>query len=287
MVVRKRGSVSLRNALLVERQVNLKRSDGFKEFLELIYQQFNTEGFVDTDPIFFPKTLQGNTEYIAFISALFAYGKVNLIKGFLSNFFDRFGLNPFGIEPFKKHGLYYRFQKEQDITVLCEFIRGVYQDYGSIEYFFTSKSLSLETSLEKFIEHARQFGFQRGASEGYLFLFPKYGSSGLKRFRMFLRWMVRDRDIDFGLWKGYEKRELVFPVDTHILRFGKNIGALSSSSNTHLNALKITDFFKIYDPEDPLKYDFTITRLGMLNGCLFRKNSNCELCTIFDSCFFK
>lgn len=286
MVKRKRGDVNLKNVRPVGKVINLRKSKNLKEFLDYIYQMFNNEGFVETDPIFFPKTLQGNTEFIAFASSVFAYGRVNLIKNFLNSFFTEIGVNPFEIDFEKKHELYYRFQKNQDIMIFCEFMKNVYINYGSIESFFKSKSPSLENSLEKFIEYARQFGLEKKASEGYLFLFPKYGSSGLKRFRMFLRWMVRDKDIDFGLWKGYKKSELVFPVDTHILRFGKNIGILSNTSNTHLNALKITDFFRLYDTEDPLKYDFTLTRLGMLNGCIFKKNFQCEACTLFDDCVF-
>lgn len=264
----------------------MKKNSNFGVFLETIYTKFNTEGFVETDPVFFPKTLNGNTEFVAFISSVFAYGKVNLIKNFLGNFFDEMGTNPFEIDVLKKHELYYRFQKKYDITVLCEFMKDVYNNYGSIESFFITKSTSLENSLEKFIHYAREFGLKKDASDGYLFLFPKYGSSGLKRFRMFLRWMVRDKDIDFGLWKNYKKNELIFPVDTHILRFGKNIGILSNTSNTHLNALKITEFFKMYDSEDPLKYDFTLTRIGMLNGCIFKKNSQCEACQFFNGCAF-
>ncbi len=255
------------------------------DFWEYIYNQFTSEVYIDTDPILFPKTYSGNIEFIGLVASLFAYGRVSSIQAFLKDFFHHYGTDPFFIKTFNSR-LYYRFQNAYDIQVLLEFLVDIYKKYGSFENFFRYISLNLEDALSGFLNMASEFGCCKGAGKGYFFLFPSYGKSGLKRLRMFLRWMVRKDSIDFGLWKNYSSAMLTYPIDTHILRFGLNFGVLTNDSNSHRNALKITRYFKSINPDDPVKYDFAITRLGMLNRCIFTNSRACENCSISGKCIF-
>lgn len=254
-------------------------------FWEHIYSQYTRAEFIGTDPIIFPSTIDGNKEYISLVSSLFAYGRVNSIQDFLKKFFYRYGNDPFDTDN-SEAKLYYRFQTAEDIRLLVTLIKGIYLQYGSVQNFFVNLSDSLEKALEGFLDYARGFGAENNAGRGYFFLFPKYGKSGLKRLRMFLRWMVRKDDVDFGLWGAYKTGELLYPPDTHILRFAKNFGIISSEANSHRNARLITDYFKTIDKQDPVKYDFAITRLGMLNSCKFKRSVSCEVCGLKNGCLF-
>jgi len=255
------------------------------KFWESIYFQYTRSRFIGSDPILLPNRIDGNKEYISFVSSLFAYGRVNAIQNFLENFFSRYGNDPFGIDS-SEAKLYYRFQTSEDIRLLVLLIKEIYMKYGSIQNFFKNISSNLENALEGFLDYARKVGVENSAGRGYFFLFPKYGDSGLKRLRMFLRWMVRKDDVDFGLWDVYKASELLYPLDTHILRFAKGFGIINTEVNSHRNARLITDYFRGVNEKDPVRYDFAITRLGMLNFCKFKTSVNCEVCALKNDCLF-
>ena len=103
---------------------------------------------------------------------------------------------------------------------------------------------------------------------------------------MFLRWMVRKDDIDFGLWEGFNKQSLYMPADTHILRMSANLGIISSSEKGKKAVVKVTNFFKSLNEEDPAKYDFSLTRLGIVSNCQYSRNDICNGCVHKKVCIF-
>lgn len=277
MVKRKRVGVSPRSAQNAGEQILLKNRDNLLNFLEHCYSIYNRVEYVKTDPIFFPTIQEGEREYIAFVSALFAYGKVSLINNFLQRFFDHYGIKPNTLKN-SDPNIYYRFQSHDDVYKIYYFLMDVYERYGSIERCFLSFSDNLEDALGKFVKFGRDFGIKHDAGSGFFQLFPDPKNSGLKRIRMFLRWMVRKDEIDFGLWKNFDKKDLIYPIDTHILRFAFKNGIVKNETNSLKNAIKITEFFKEINSEDPLKYDFTITRLGMVCRCEYEIKADCGVC---------
>ncbi|MCX8083486.1 MAG: TIGR02757 family protein [Calditerrivibrio sp.] len=282
---KKRVDVNPKSVQNVEAQTHLKNKDKLYSFLEASYNNLNKVAYISSDPIFFPKTIEGNTEYISFVSSMFAYGKVAMIKAFLKSFFDHYGLQPTGDRSMSKE-MYYRFQKSIDIYNLYRFICDIYERHGSINRFFLSLSNDLETAIKLFIAQARSYGKDKNCTNGYFQLFPDPEKSGLKRLRMFLRWMIRHDEIDFGIWKGYDKKDLIYPIDTHILKFAQRNCIIPNNTNNLTNAIRITDFFKSLSPIDPLKYDFTITRLGMIYGCNFEDGDICKSCNLTNICPF-
>lgn len=283
--MKKREDVSQKSVLSVENSEHLTKNNNLKHFFEKIYKKYSAESYLGTDPIIFPKTYKGDTEYIAFISSLFAYGQVRLIQNFLTNFFELYGTEVKS-KLREKQNIYYRFQTSKDIYLLIKFLHKIYRDYGSIEGCFLSLSDDIEESLEHFLLLAKNFGEEHNAGVGYFFLFPTYGKSGLKRMRMFLRWMVRDTDVDFGLWKKFHKSKLIYPLDTHILKFSKKLKIIDSEVGSFKNSLAITAFFRSIAPDDPLKYDFPITRLGIVNKCLILDPNKCINCEFSNLCPF-
>lgn len=118
----------------------------------------------------------------------------------------------------------------------------------------------------------------RRHSHGFLHFFPSpEKGSPCKRLTLFLRWMIRDKDIDMGIWKGIPKNKLVIPLDTHIARISKCLGFTRRKSVDWTTAIEITESLKSLDRDDPLKYDFALCHLGVTKVCSKLRCSECNL----------
>ena len=96
----------------------------------------------------------------------------------------------------------------------------------------------------------------------FMFPVPEKGSA-CKRMNLFLRWMVRKDDLDFGLWREIHTSKLVIPVDTHVARISRSLRLTKRKNVSWKMAEEITEKLKKFDPEDPVKYDFAICHIGM------------------------
>ena len=93
--------------------------------------------------------------------------------------------------------------------------------------------------------------------QGFYHLIPNPQNNGtMKRMNMYLRWMVRDGEVDLGIWDFIPKSELLIPVDVHVARISREMGLLSRKSNDKKAVLELTENLKKLDPKDPVKYDF-------------------------------
>jgi len=104
-------------------------------------------------------------------------------------------------------------------------------------------------------------------SRGFNFLIGKQtqkskGSGTLKRWMLFIRWMVRKDSIDMGLWGKVRKSDLIIPLDTHTFHVSRKLGLLKRKSYDLHAAIELTQQLKSFDPDDPLKYDFALYRIG-------------------------
>ena len=189
------------------------------------------------DPILIAK--EKKDEYISLVCALFAYGNVKAIIKFLRSIdFDILEENEEKIKKNINH--YYRFQSSEDVK----------------QFFITLKRLKNEDRLENIF------------LKGYSFLIGnRYkrktkGCSPYKRWNMYLRWMVRDDEIDFGLWKNVDTKDLIIPLDTHTFKVSQKLGLLTRKTYDLESAIQLTNKLKEFDKDDPVKYDFAIYRLG-------------------------
>ena len=80
---------------------------------------------------------------------------------------------------------------------------------------------------------------------------------------MFLRWMVRDGEVDFGIWKNIKKSDLIIPLDTHVARISRKFNLLNRKQNDFKSAYELTQKLKEFDENDPVKYDFALFGLGI------------------------
>jgi len=204
---------------------------------------------------------------ISLICALFAYGNVKQIVKFLDSLdFSLLTKSDDEIkEALKNH--YYRFQKSEDIVAL----------------FIALKRLNETTSLEKIFVDAYNTNsnvidginaliemltsLYPHSTQGYNFLTSKVtkktkGAGALKRWMMYLRWMVREDNIDMGLWSGVSKKDLIMPLDTHTFNVSKKLGLLKRKTYDLQAAIELTETLRSFDKNDPLKYDFALYRIG-------------------------
>ena len=217
------------------------------------------------DPILVAKRY--NDPCISLICALFAYGNVKQIVKFLDSLdFSLLSKSDDEIkEALKNH--YYRFQKSDDVIALFVALKRLHVE-STLEDIFKKgydKEKSVIEGINSIIS-ALHVEVQRD-TQGYNFLVGKIttktrGTGALKRWMMWLRWMVRHDNIDMGLWSGVDKKDLIMPLDTHTFNVGLKLGLLQRKTYDLQAAIELTQTLRTFDNNDPLKYDFALYRLG-------------------------
>ena len=168
------------------------------------------------------------------------------------------------------------------------------EESGSIRAFFQigyeGTAEDIGSALDSFCTRARAFDLDHvyGGSlsrRGFAYFFPRpVDGSACKRLNLYLRWMVRNDRVDFGLWPGVDPAKLVVPLDTHIIRVGTCLGLTRRRSPGWAMAREITAGLRRWDPADPVKYDFALCHLGMHNICGFNQTQRDQLCPLRGIC---
>jgi uncharacterized protein (TIGR02757 family) len=207
-----------------------------------------------------------NDEVIALICALFAYGNAKQIVKFLSSLdFDLLKESDKEIKKALKNH-YYRFQNSEDMTQFFITLKRLKQE-SSIEELFLEgyqKENSVLDGLKTLI--TKLWSLNSYNSQGYKFLLGSppcaKSSSTYKRWNMYLRWMVRDDEIDLGLWSSVDKCDLLIPLDTHTFKVSQKLGLLKRKTYDLKAVIELTEKLKTFDKNDPIKYDFALYRIG-------------------------
>jgi uncharacterized protein (TIGR02757 family) len=238
-------------------------------------------------------------EIAGFLASALAYGRVQQIEKSVESLLLKMGDSPYEFvvnfdkaERKKLSGFWHRFTSGDDISDLLELFRQVLLEYGSIEKFFVQgysrNDKNIVNALTAFCDGFYKIYAERNnrqVSRGLKFLLAgPDGGSASKRLNLFLRWMVRKDDVDAGLWRSVDKAKLIVPIDVHMGRLCKIIGLYDGRSVSLSSALKITAGFAMIEPGDPAKYDFALSRIGIVEDCNGRYRQGCEMCELFDYC---
>ena len=230
-------------------------------------------------------------EIAGFLSALFAYGAVEQIEKFLTALLGIMGKSPakfiksFSAKDKKLFKLLkYRFNTGEDIVSLLEILKKVLGRYGSLENLFlegySDSDKNIIPAATKFIQ-----ALNGKTSDGLKFLLSDPARGGTcKRLFLFLRWMVRKDQVDTGLWKKIDKTKLIVPVDVHMGRLSRISGLHNRKTMNLKAAIEITEGFRQICPADPVKYDFSLCRIGILENCTGKKNNYCPNCELAKFC---
>jgi len=268
-----------------------------KRLLEKLYTKYNHRACVPPDPLQFVYryTKRPDMEITAFLASALAYGRVRQIERSLTQLFDRMDNAPYAfVSRFdrprraKLRSFKHRFTTGDDLSDLLALFRRVFDDYGSLESFFAlgrhSEHTTVLPALSIFCDSlCRMHGGQVPAGLNYLLANPDRGSVS-KRLHLFLRWMVRHDEVDPGLWTCIDKAKLLVPMDVHLSRLCRLLGLHNDQTISPSTALKVTQAFAQMEPGDPVKYDFALSRLGILENCTGRPGSACESCGIRRTC---
>jgi uncharacterized protein (TIGR02757 family) len=78
--------------------------------------------------------------------------------------------------------------------------------------------------------------------------------------------MVRDdkKGVDFGIWKNISSAQLVCPIDVHVSRVAKKLNLLTRKQTDWQSAIALTTILSSLDKTDPVKYDFALFGLGVV-----------------------
>ena len=213
-------------------------------------------------------------EFIILLCALFAYGNAKLIVKFLDSL--DFSLLEKSDEIIDKEldKFYYRFQNAQDIKMIFKTFKRM-KNEDSLNNIFVNaykKENSILEGIDALIQKIHKISNYN--SQGFTFLvsspfkrdkqgiIKENGNAPYKRWNMYLRWMVRDDNLDLGLWKGIDKKDLILPLDTHTFKVSQKLGLLTRKNYDLKSALMITNKLKEFDKLDPIKYDFSLYRIG-------------------------
>lgn len=268
-----------------------------KQILDKLYRDYDFKNRILHDPIEFPHRYKRpeDIEISGFIASCFAYGRVDLFKPVIQKILSVMGKSPYDfLADFKVkkhgrlvHGLKYRFNSNNDICCLLHVTSELIKKHGGMKALFKTHYHDTDANISagltglvdtlSNIDTTPVYGENiKPASFLQLFPSPAKGSA-CKRMNLFLRWMIRDKDIDFGIWNDIPKNKLVMPLDTHIARISKCLGLTTRSSQDWKMAVEITESLRKLDNEDPVKYDFALCHQGISRACSKSNCNNCEL----------
>lgn len=268
-----------------------------RDFLEALYTRFHHAETVARDPLSFPRRYEDplDQEVVGFIAASLAFGNVRALMARCADLLDRLGPRPSealaALAPSRAldlvAGFRHRFVGPGETASLLVALGRLAHEDGGLKPSF----------LEGFRKHghvrqglwtlARAI-HQRsgGGSPGFLVPLPS-PSHASKRLFLFLRWMVRRDGLDLGLWREVRPADLVMPLDVHVFRVAGFLGLLPRRrSGPRLgDALALTEALRRYDPDDPVRYDFALSHLGISRACRGRADpAACPRCPLVAAC---
>ena len=257
--------------------------------------------FLDPDPLVLVRQFNDprDQEIAGLLAASVAFGGVRTIMADVGGLLARMDNAPWEtvcrFDPARDarrfDGWYHRFINGRDIAALCWAMRRAIDAYGSLgalfSHFFEPPHDDIAPALTRFVGHLRGLDpapIAPGRHYPYLLSSPADGSA-CKRMNLYLRWMVRRRSPDLGVWRMLPPSHLIMPVDTHVARISRHIGLTDRATVNWNMARDITHALRRIDASDPVKFDYAICRLGILDHCPRRRDpATCAQCLIRDVC---
>jgi uncharacterized protein (TIGR02757 family) len=263
------------------------------DILNELYRDINHRRYVHPDPLEFlyPYRRRADREIVALVASSLAYGRVAQILKSVSDVLGRIGPHPAeyladttpGTIRRAMRGFKHRFSTGEHIAGMLIGARSVIAKHGSLGACFAEGvSDDHATVLEALKAFVAEITDAAGEDLGHLLPDPARGSA-CKRLCLMLRWMVRKDKVDPGGWSGVPMSKLLIPLDTHMHRIATDLGVTKRKAADMRTVVEITEAFGRLAPEDPVRYDFALTRLGIrsdmdietfLQRCTNRKQSD-------------
>lgn len=247
-----------------------------KALLEDRYRKFDNPAFIANDPICIPHRFakQQDIEISGFFASILAWGQRKTIINKCTELLHRFDNQPYDFilnhtDADLKNllGFKHRTFNDTDLLYLVHFLQQHYRQSETLETAFTGGS-----PLENQSQKARLTYFYN-----YVFRLPEAPhrtrkhisspakNSACKRINMYLRWMVRKDKfgVDFGRWQTMQPADLICPCDVHVDRVARKLKLIQRKQTDWQTAEELTSALRLFDPADPVKYDFALFGLGI------------------------
>lgn len=251
--------------------------NNLKSILDEYVEQFNHSCFIENDPISIPYafTKKQDIEITAFWTSMLAWGQRKTIINKAKELFERMDNAPFDFiknhkEKDRKRFLDFKHRTFQatDTLYFLEFLQWFYQSHDSLEEAFLKNMSDGDAHIGKALEgfHQLFFSLPDAPQRTRKHISTPVRKSACKRLNMFLRWMVRqdDKGVDFGIWEKIKPAQLLMPLDVHVDRVARKFNLIERKQTDWLTVLELTEKLREFDKNDPVKYDFALFGLGVL-----------------------
>jgi uncharacterized protein (TIGR02757 family) len=244
-----------------------------KKLLDRLYEEYHRREFVHPDPleVLYRFEQLRDREVAALVVGSLAYGRVAQILKSVSVVLQTMSPSPYR---FVRHhsdkeiatafcDFKHRFTTGTQLAAMLVGLKHVLKSYGSLQScFMAGFRKDSNTVFDALSFFTGEIITGAGQPLGHLLPLPQRGSA-CKRLHLFLRWMVRKDEVDPGGWEKVPRSALIVPVDAHMHRIGRQLGLTQRRTADLQTAMDITNCFRSIVPEDPVKYDFCLTRIGI------------------------
>lgn len=275
-----------------------------REPLDRLYRTFDHRESA-SDPIHIVRRFESaeDREIVGFCSAALAFGRVASVLHSIESLLAAMGPRPAafvrGFSPARHRSridpIVHRWIRGADLVALMLVLKRALEESGSLEAFFMAgddaSAPDVGPGLESFSRRALETDLRaayggtvpKRAGVGYFFSRPS-GGSACKRLNLFLRWMVRRDAIDLGVWSRVSPSRLIVPLDTHVIRLGQCLRLTRRVSPGWRMAAEVTASLRMIDPEDPVRFDFSLCHVGMMNACGYLRAQRDSQCPLRGAC---
>lgn len=244
-----------------------------KGALEKLYERYDWRRYVDPDPLVFLYDYQDirDREIAGLIASSLAFGGVRQIMASVEGVLSPMGRSPrdFLVSTSTERmtrifeGFRHRWAGPEDLTAMLTGMRSMIKSDGSLEKGFTAAMKDGDVDVIPAMTRFASEIVCVGSDAGTCLIPDPCRKSACKRLNLFLRWMARSDNVDPGGWNGVPASKLIVPLDIHMFRFASMLGMTQRKQANLATAREITAEFAKMSPEDPVKYDFALTRLGI------------------------
>ena len=250
--------------------------NNIKDYLEGLVERNNTRGFIKDDPVQFVHRYSDrrDIEIVAFLVATIAWGNRKMILNSANKMLEMMGRSPYdyvmsgGFEGLEDGKCVHRTFFGRDLKYYCRGMRRIRTDrtdrtnrINSLEDVFYNEEHDVWRGIENFRNLMTE---ANGGMTSKHISDPE--SSACKRLHMALRWLVRDDGIvDLGIWKQLRPKDLMIPLDVHVARVSRELGLIDRKSNDRKTVELLTLKLREFDKDDPVKYDFALFGVELMN----------------------
>lgn len=244
-----------------------------KKFLDTKVDLYNQPSFIKDDPISIPHLFnqKQDIEIAGLFAAIFSWGnRITIIKKskeliqLMDNAPYEFCRNHNSKDLKRLMGFKHRTFNTTDLLYFIDFLKNHYKNHKSLEFAFVKHGNTVEEMLTGFHHYFFSLPYIPVRTKKHIATPER--NSGCKRLNMFLRWMVRNdnKGVDFGIWKNISPSQLICPIDVHVARVARKLGILKIKQTNWQAALELTEYLRTLDKKDPVKYDFALFGLGVM-----------------------